>query len=492
MARAALANDPADGKAVFSPPTAIQEREFVPIPSTFRHYSPVTLQCIRGRTNYGYFNFMNANAQPRVQSRLLRAFVLQLALISFATIAGVMAASLVAERILVKQALSGEADYYWTQREANPAFPIPNTLNLQSYLHSDDDSSLPAELRNLPQGQQRVNFQGDELIAFVSSRQDETLTLLFQDDTVSNLGFYFGVVPLTLVLLLMYALAYLTYLLSKRAVSPIAKLAETIESFDFNVRDASELDLNKFSGPHNSETLVLADALQHFIERTNESIERERNFARYASHELRTPLAVIDGSLSSLALQDLQEKPARAVERIKRACRHMLDLTSTLLLLARDEKNGDHMTDVDINAVVTDLLSEIEQVVPSENLIITHHQDHELIILASEASVRIVIGNILRNACLYTGKGAVDIYCDKRSITITDSGPGLSDADQKRVFDPFYRVEQRLSGSGLGLSLVKTTCDTYGWTVSINSELGTGSSFTVRFGDSIAGPGHRM
>lgn len=432
---------------------------------------------------------MNANAQPRLQSRLLRAFVLQLALISFATIAGVMAASLVAERILVKQALTGEAEYFWSQRSEDPAFPIPNTLNLQSYLHNGDDSHLPAELRGLPAGQQRVNFQGDELIAFVSTHNHETLTLLFQDETVSSLGFFFGVVPLTLVLLLMYALAYLTYVLSKRAVSPIARLAETIERFDFSARDVNELDLNKFSGPHNSETLVLADALQHFIERTNESLERERNFARYASHELRTPLAVIDGSVSSLALLDLEEKPARAVQRIKRASRHMLDLTSTLLLLARDKKNGDHFTRINVYSVVEDLLTEIEEVVATEQLDIHLHRHQDLHIMASEASVRIVIGNILRNACLYTRQGTIDVHCYHNSITIADNGPGLSTADQRRVFDPFYRVEKRVSGSGLGLSLVKTTSDTYGWQVELESELDKGSRFTIRFRDSVTGAG---
>ncbi len=435
---------------------------------------------------------MNANAEPRVQSRLLRVFVLQLALISFATIAGVMAASLVAERILVKQALSGEAEYFWERRQNNPEFPVPNTLNLQSYLHTDDSSALPAGLQNLPQGQQRVMYNGDELIAFVSSRGNETLTLLFQDETVSNLGFYFGVVPLTLVLLVMYALAYLTYLLSKRAVSPIAKLAETIENFDFSARDANELDLNKFTGPHNSETLVLADALRHFIERTNESIERERNFARYASHELRTPLAVIDGSISSLALLDLQEKPARAVERIKRASRHMLDLTSTLLLLARDKKNGEHLVEVNVPTTVDDLLLEIAEVVPTTHLSITHHKEHPLTISASEASIRIVIGNILRNACLYTTEGSINIHYTEQSITIADEGPGLSPEDKRRVFDPFFRVEKRVSGSGLGLSLVKTTCDTYGWTIDIESEPGRGSAFTIRFGNSVTGSGHRM
>jgi signal transduction histidine kinase len=273
--------------------------------------------------------------------------------------------------------------------------------------------------------------------------------------------------------------------LSKRAVSPIERLAETIENFDFNARDANELDLNKFTGPQNSETLVLADALQHFIARTNESLERERNFARYASHELRTPLAVIDGSVSSLGLLNLDEKPARAVERIKSASKHMLDLTGTLLLLARDKKNADQLTNVDINTVIEDLIAEINDVVSTEHLTLSHHRHHSLHVLANEASVRIVIGNILRNACLYTERGSVDVYCDHDSVSIADDGPGLSEADKRRVFDPFFRVEKRVSGSGLGLSLVKTTCEAYGWQITLNSELGSGSVFTIRFGDSV-------
>lgn len=430
---------------------------------------------------------MNSQSEPRVQSRLLRVFVLQLALISFATIAGVTAASLVAEKILVKQALTGEADYFWQQRTRNPNFPIPNTLNLQGYLESEVGYMVPKELQNMPLGQQRVNFRGDDLIAFVGENNGEHLILLFQDETVSNLGLLFGVVPLTLVLLVMYALAYLTYALSKRAVSPIAKLADTIERFDFNKRDAAELDLNAFTGPHNSETLVLADALQHFIERTNESIERERNFARYASHELRTPLAVIDGSVSSLSLLDLEGAPARALARIDRASKHMLDMISTLLLLARDAAQNESANRINVNHIVDELVLELYDAVPMQDISIHTHHSGELSIYSTEATLRIVIGNILRNACEYTKNGAVDIICSNTEVTIKDNGPGLSPVEQRRIFEPFYRTNanRNTNGSGLGLALVRTTCDNYGWMVNVESEVGKGSRFTISFGDSI-------
>ncbi len=430
---------------------------------------------------------MNYQSEPRVQSRLLRAFVLQLALISFATVAGVTVASLVAEKILVKQALTGEADYFWQQRSLNPNFQVPNTLNLMGYLESDSDHKIPTELQNLPLGQQRVNVKGDDLIAFVDKNNDEILILLFQDETVSNLGLLFGVVPLTLVLLVMYAFAYLTYVLSKRAVSPIAKLADTIERFDFNKRDVTELDLNAFTGPHSSETLVLADALQHFIVRTNELIERERNFARYASHELRTPLAVIDGSVSSLALLEIEGAPARALARIERASKHMLGMISTLLLLARDTAKDDATKKVSVNHIVDDLITELYDSIPMQEISIQTQHTGELSVYSAEATIRIVVGNILRNACLYTKTGTVDITCSNSHITIADNGPGLSPIQQRRIFEPFYRIDdsRNTNGSGLGLALVKTTCDSYGWSVEVKSEVNKGSRFTIRFGNSI-------
>ena len=158
---------------------------------------------------------------------------------------------------------------------------------------------------------------------------------------MGNLAFYFGVVPLILVLLTMYGFAFFAYVLSKQAVSPITRLASVIENFDLNKRDANELNLASLDQSSNSETEILANALDHFVQRSSASIERERNFTRYASHELRTPLAVIQGSASSLELLELDGAPARAVQRIKRTSRQMGDLLNTLLILAREEKSSD-------------------------------------------------------------------------------------------------------------------------------------------------------
>lgn len=436
-----------------------------------------------------------------MQSRLLRVFVLQLALISVLTVAGIFAASLVVERLLVNQALVGEANYFWQRRSENPDFALPDTLNLQSWFSAQDNSeSAPAHFVALPVGQHRVVVDEGNRIVHVSEHGGERLYLLFQDETVSSLAFYFGVVPLTLVLLIMYSLAFLTYWLSKRAVSPIVRLADVIKRFDFNARDASELDLRELPGPRDSETVVLAQALEHFVERSKDSIERERNFTRFASHELRTPIAVIQGSISSLELIRLEGAAGRAVSRIRRASEHMAQLISSLLLLARDQASFDTAETVDVNGLIEMLIDEIQSVDSYDAMQVVLKPGSTLIVAAPVAVLSIVLGNILRNACKHTDKGLVEVSVGDAFVAISDTGQGFNEEQKRRIFEPFYRVDntenaqvnsneqaqsqlsaQTGQGLGLGLAIVRHFCDSQGWLLDVSSELGKGSCFTVHF-----------
>ncbi len=433
---------------------------------------------------------------PRVQSRLLRVFILQLALISLVTIAGVFAAGFVAEKILVNRALEGESEYYWRSVRENGEHSTPNTMNLHGYL-SSVDSDIPDALTVLPVGQHRTEINGDEQIVYVSQQGDDTLYLLFQDETVSNLAFYFGVLPLTLVLLIMYGLAYLAFALSRRAVSPLSRLAATIETFDFSSRDASELDLESLHHSGSPETVVLAEAIEHFVDRTRTSIERERNFTRYASHELRTPVAVIQGSVSTLELLELDGAPARAVDRIKRTTLHMGELITALLTLSRDRVPLEDEQSTDVGIILQRLSSELTDLDIGKPVSINIEENSALQVQAPEAVVSIVLGNILTNAYHYTSRGSVTVRVDNGQVSVTDTGPGLNSVEQVRVFEPFYRAEHQNQfsvagdatgtgdrvGYGLGLALVRQACDNYGWGLSVESEPGVGSTFTVTFYD---------
>ena len=442
---------------------------------------------------------MFGTTNNRVQSRLLRVFLLQLVLISVVTVIGVLTASLIVERLLVNKALRSEAVYFWEQRAETADFHLPDTLNLTGFLSTDSDRSVPEHYLQLEPGQHRVDDDGLRQIVHVSERNGERLYLLFAGGTVSNLAFYFGVLPLMLVLLTMYGFAFITYWLTKQAVSPITRLASVIENFDFSKRDATELNLASVEPSANSETTILVEALDHFVQRSQASIERERNFTRFASHELRTPLAVILGSVSSLELLSLDGAPARAVQRIKRTSSQMGDLLSTLLLLAREESDSDTKNHEQLN--VNDLVESL--VVPLKNMHsekmntieVEHHS--QLLVRAPESVLSIVLGNILGNAFSYTRNGKITVTLDFDYISVADTGVGMDETAVRKAFEPFYRASReddhhpnqqgQYQGhhqghhQGLGLAIVQHSCRNYDWEIQLDSVPGEGTRVRINF-----------
>lgn len=413
-------------------------------------------------------------------------FLLQLVLISIVTVIGVVMASLIVERLLVKEALQGEAEFFWSKRADSADFPLPATLNLMAFLSTDTQRPVPEPYHKLDLGQHRVDNEGERQIVHVSERAGQRLYLLFAGGTVGNLAFYFGVLPLTLVLLTMYGFAFFAYVLSKQAVSPITRLASVIETFDFNKRDATELNLADLDRSKDTETGILARALDHFVQRSTASIERERNFTRFASHELRTPLAVIQGSVSSLELLDLDGAPARAVQRIKRTSRRMGELLNTLLFLAREERDIDaeNSEPLNVNELVATLLAQYRSIYSDKGNSVDIQHHGELLVRAPESVLSIVLGNLLGNAFSYTAYGAIKVFIEKDSIRISDTGVGMVQSSADNAFEPFYRANTD-GGSeehqGLGLAIVRQSCTNYGWDIQLESELGKGTSVTIVF-----------
>lgn len=430
----------------------------------------------------------------RLHSRLVRVFMLHVLVISITVICGISAAAFVVEKVLVNRALSSEADYFWQQRAEDPQFALPNTLNLQSYFDAGDGDRVPAEFAALVPGQQRVNVGDRSPIVHVSRNGAETLYLIFREKQVQSLAWLFGVLPLILVLLALYALSYFTFLQSKKAVSPIVALANRIESFDFSRNDSAMLPVADISTGSGTEVDLLVEAFQHLSERMQALIERERNFTRYASHELRTPLAVIRGSISSLELATLERIPQRALDRIKRTSAEMESLLDTLLLLAREESVRGSGEQVVLNDLLALLVEQTEAVSGKPEVAITVHNNALLTVQAPERILSMVLGNIIRNALVYTEKGEIVVSIEARQVVVSDTGRGIEAGHLARIFEPFFRENDSDGGGyGLGLAIVKRICDDHGWIISVDSEVGAGTRFSVTFhdlGDDLASVDH--
>ncbi|MDF1583183.1 MAG: HAMP domain-containing sensor histidine kinase [Methyloprofundus sp.] len=415
--------------------------------------------------------------------KLIKAFLLQILLISAATLFGVFAAAKVVEDGLLQSALEGEASYYWNLYQKDPKTPRPNTLNMTGYLAvANDYSEVPDTLRSLKPGYARVQMPHGKPIVYVEDFANARLFLVFDEEQVATLSFYFGIVPLSMVLMLIYLFSWLAYRQTRQAISPFVKLARLVEQFHFREQRSNKLDLTEFSDSTDSEMITLVNALNHFTEKLAAFIERERNFTRDASHELRTPLAVIKSSLALLQKRsDFQANEAKAVILIDRTVRDMESLIETLLLLAREESSPLPEDDIVINDLVATLLEQFKRTLSKPNVSLVVQENHFLSIKAPEKVLSILLANILKNAFSYTEAGQISITIDANSISISDSGIGIEPEQLQKVFEPFYRVHSTGQGHGLGLAIVKRLCDRFNWSLKVRSKPNEGTCVSVFF-----------
>ena len=154
-------------------------------------------------------------------------------------ILSVFFATVVIDEILIKEAIQQEADYFWRHYEKDEDFHLPNTLNLTGFFN---EKLLPDNVKNDLELQSGFNeFQNEQgkFVLYISEKQDQTLYLIYNRGEVDSLAAYYGLVPLTLVLIALYFALWLAYRFSHRAISPITWLAKQVNKLDFNAADFS-------------------------------------------------------------------------------------------------------------------------------------------------------------------------------------------------------------------------------------------------------------
>ncbi len=385
---------------------------------------------------------------------------------------------------MVKEALSGEAAHFWNHYEKDPNFPLPNTNNLTGYLSvAGDEQSLPAWLRGHEDGFYRVSHSPDfEPLVSISSRDNARLFLVFDEVQVSQLALYFGLAPLTGVLLLIYLLTWVGYVMSRRAVSTMVKLADRVRNYDVKAGGFEPFQASEFGGVDDSEALTLVNAFNQFITRMESSMQRERNFTRNASHELRTPLAVVKANLDLLERFDQPEKRQSVIERMRRTVDGMEDLVETLLLLARDAESSLTTSSVSLNELLAELLDELGEALSQPGVVHRLSAQGELKVEAPRRVLVILFTNLIRNAMMYTDRGFVEVIIDRRGVVVKDTGCGMGADDIERMFEPFVRGHDRSNeGYGLGLAIVRRLCDRFGWDLRASSEEAVGTEIHIEF-----------
>ncbi len=294
---------------------------------------------------------------------------------------------------------------------------------------------------------------------------------------------------LTLAPFLLLAAASGGYWLSRKALSPVDAITRTARNIGgSNLSDR----LEKLTT--GDELQRLSDTLNEMLARIESAFLRVTQFTADASHELRTPISLIRTE-AEVAL-----RKSRGDAEYREALRHILleaerttTLVEELLSLARTDSGREslQLRLIDLRALITEIANEWCPLVESRNLQFAQvFADCELPVLADGRALQRLLAILLDNAVKYTPPpGIIELELQKRDdkavITVRDSGIGIAESEQIKVFERFYRVDRarsrELGGAGIGLAIAEWIVQQHRASISVQSCIGKGSSFSAAF-----------
>jgi two-component system OmpR family sensor kinase len=311
------------------------------------------------------------------------------------------------------------------------------------------------------------------------------------DKTLSQLRFLFLILGLIALITIAMAARWIIAL-GLKPLEAVEDTAEAIAAGDLSARLPAAKPDTEVGRLTTSLNTMLARIEESFTARV-ESENKLRRFVADASHELRTPLTAIRG-FAELHRQGAvagEEKTKELINRIEKESVRMSSLVEDLLLLARLDQSRELAKEpVDLNTLITEAVASARAAGPNHPIEIKLEAS-EIFVLGDSQRIHQVIANLLANARTHTPNGTeISITAmqgaSETTIAVSDKGPGLSKADQDRIFERFYRadpsrVRNSGEGSGLGLSIVDAVMKAHGGYVSVKSEVGRGATFTLHF-----------
>jgi heavy metal sensor kinase len=279
------------------------------------------------------------------------------------------------------------------------------------------------------------------------------------------------------------------WLLAERTIAPIIEVTEAAQGIT-----ADNLSRRLPLGNNQDELSQMVACLNQMLDRLDKSFRRVRQFSGDASHELRTPLTILRGETEVTLrwaktpeeFQDMLRSNMEEIDRMER-------IIESLLTLAKSEV-GEltlEMKELSLSDLVQELYLQSRLLCETKPLEVELQLevDEEIRIKGDDLRLRQMFLNLISNAIKYTAEnGRLDLVMTKDNdfvcVDIKDSGIGIAAEHLPHIFDRFYRVDKARNrmdgGTGLGLAIVKWIAEAHGGGITVTSEVGKGSSFSVR------------
>ena len=296
-----------------------------------------------------------------------------------------------------------------------------------------------------------------------------------------NIGFYY-IAPFLIILVI-----FIGYRIVKNAFKPVKKISETALEIKKSKNFSRRIELDNGE----DEIHKMAYTFNEMLDTVEETFIHEKQFSSDVSHELRTPITVILAQ-SDYALDYVEtlDEAKESFEVINRQAKKMTNLINQIMELSKMERQNKIEKDkINFSNIILQLLEDYRTLLENNNIELITNIEKDLRIYGNKLMLERLFVNLFTNAMKFT-KTTINVSLNRINkeviLQIKDDGIGITKEDQKYIWDRFFqtsdsRNKDKNKGSGLGLSMVNRIVQLHLATIDVESEVGKGTCFIVKF-----------
>ena len=352
---------------------------------------------------------------------------------------------------------------------------VIKTFNGESISHYDDDNSYIEITVPITR-----NIDGKNSIVGVILTSVSTVPITQNWEILSRNSILFMFILFVLILAI-------AFFMPRVMLRPFNRLATAISEVKSGLTD-EEIEVNDYI-----ETEHIADAFNQLIERMRVMEESRQEFVSNVSHELKTPLTSVKVLADSLNNQE--DVPVEVYKDfmsdiVSEIDRENVIINDLLSLVKMDKKNPNiNIAPVNVNELIESVFKRLLPIAKNNKVDLIFESVRQVTAELDEIKFSLALSNLIENGIKYNHEeGYVKVTLDADyqnfTITVSDSGIGIPEEDQKSIFERFYRVDKshsrEIGGTGLGLSICKSAILLHKGTITVDSQEDIGTTFTVK------------